>query len=347
MSVGEIPCKVLASTPISDFLPLKSVSVSGDRCLCVWHAVTGELLSSTEDHSRGVASLALDPSNGDVVTGCSDWAIRMFKLGDALTRASTEGRSPARPSRTGLEGNDLKSTNPIRGTTFRADPACSSCRALEYGRRRMIQQQQQQRPARGGWAAPLSEARAHLLPALVPTAPQPGLDNPFVPGWPLAQSVDLSDARLGASSNASTSQNMRQDDNVGSETTRGAAGPLGPSPNVIPVATPPPPPPPPGMPLLACEQCQLKTHRNLVRSLWLGRDVVVSGSYDAKVKVRQFGSAHTHVLTYADVPKIPSTWCVCVNADMESSHAFIDRRFPFNSRWAVVLDRRRCHKGGQ
>jgi hypothetical protein len=36
----------------------------------------------------------------------------------------------------------------------------------------------------------------------------------------------------------------------------------------------------------ACFNCEKKGHTDLVRSLWLGDDVVFSGSYDSKLKVR-------------------------------------------------------------
>lgn len=41
-----------------------------------------------------------------------------------------------------------------------------------------------------------------------------------------------------------------------------------------------------GMPIgERCYVCRHRGHRGLVRSLWLGRDVVFSGSYDTSIKV--------------------------------------------------------------
>lgn len=59
----------------------------------------------------------------------------------------------------------------------------------------------------------------------------------------------------------------------------------------------------------ACFDCEKKGHTDLVRSLWLGDDVVFSGSYDSKLKVWSLtascddGSNHTSLSRFGtDIP---------------------------------------------
>lgn len=190
------------------------------------------------------------------------------------TSTGSESKSVNGEAQENLTSSRISSSQ-LRASTFRPNPQCRNCRAIEIGRRRRSgldgEMNMPTRRARGGWAAPISEARMNTIdatamnginmPPIIPPLdmgrPQPGLDHPFV-----------SDANwLGIPEAVSTS--------VPEDATHAVLDPGPAAPATWPE----------GAPGVLCEECEKKGHTDLVRSLWLGKDVVVSGSYDSKVKV--------------------------------------------------------------
>lgn len=222
----------------------------------MWSAETGDCLLIIDAHTRGIASLDIDVGTGTCVTGSSDWGIRRHELGEwGLDIGQGVGDDPE-------EGDEGLASWPSESS-------------LGY-------------PA-------IRRKRTSVRP-LVATTATTTADSSITSSSSITSGVknlDISsrqvnhphgfEFRAGNGCCISTTrprflpsqQSAFSATQPASNTQNRAGGYMA---SASGTSTP--------GGGHACFNCEKKGHTDLVRSLWLGEDVVFSGSYDSKLKVR-------------------------------------------------------------
>ncbi|KAJ9120835.1 hypothetical protein QFC22_002769 [Naganishia vaughanmartiniae] len=245
------------------------ISVSGDRTLRVWSAETGDCLLIIDAHTRGIASLDIDVGTGTCVTGSSDWGIRRHELGEW---GLDIGQGIGDDTEEGEEGlASWPSESSLGYPAIRRKRTSGRPSVPSTGIKTTDSTITSSPPTTGIKTLDISsrqvnhphgfEFRAGKGCCISTTRPR------FLPSHQSAF----------ASTQATHNTQPRAGGYMGSAS--GTSTPGGGH---------------------ACFNCEKKGHTDLVRSLWLGQDVVFSGSYDSKLKA---WNRHTGLLV-KDLPDL-------------------------------------------
>ncbi|KAJ9105314.1 hypothetical protein QFC21_001682 [Naganishia friedmannii] len=253
------------------------ISVSGDRTLRVWSAETGDCLLIIDAHTRGIASLDIDVGTGTCVTGSSDWGIRRHELGEwGLDIGQGVGDDATEEGREGL--TSWSSESSLGYPTIRRKRNAVRPSLTSTGVKTADSSITSSSPTAEIKTLDISprqvahphgfEFRAGKGCCISTTRPR---FAPAQPAFPADQTAQNTHARAGGYIGSAS----------GTSTPGGGH---------------------------ACFNCEKKGHTDLVRSLWLGEDVVFSGSYDSKLKfyftfVLQAWNRHTGLLI-KDLPDL-------------------------------------------